>query len=98
MKTKERSKVKILSKDKQQFTEDVKTVLKRVDHRSGHTEIRVMQWLIDGQAKGGIRLEKRAYHKRANAEGEYMGRCMGLSKEDLDYIVDNWADVRLFFE
>lgn len=92
--------VKVHSKPRQEFTPDVKAILKRVDNKTGHTELRILSWLVDGHPKGQIRLEKRAFHHHQK-DGETVvltGKCMGLLKEDIEFILGNWADAKLFFE
>lgn len=93
-------KPRVHSKPKQEFTPDVKTVLRRVDNKSGYTELRVLSWLIDGHPKGHIRLEKRAFHiYDKNGEARLKtGKCMGLLKEDIELVVGSWNDLKLFFE
>ena len=61
------------------------------DQRGQHMEIRVVQWIIDGEAKT-VKLEKRQFYKDDDG-AEMTGKADGFTLKDLAAVRDNWSKI-----
>ena len=62
------------------------------DSRGQHVEVRVVQWIIDGEAKS-VKLEKRQFYKDEETGQEMMGKADGFTLKDLATIQPRWKEI-----
>lgn len=59
--------------------------------------LRVIHWICDG-VDSGPKLEKRSFFKKKDGTFSEMGTCKGLNKADLEFVVSNWEELKMFFQ
>lgn len=66
-------------------------VVDKWDSGSGEIQIRVVQWIIDGQVKS-TNLEKRDFYEK---DGETrMGKAKGFNIADMRTIFNKWKEIK----
>jgi len=58
----------------------------------GTNKLRVVRWIVDGKDTGAL-LEKRNFYNTKDGE-ERMGKAKGFNLTDLNYVVENWKDIK----
>jgi ribosomal protein S28E/S33 len=66
-------------------------VLQEQPTRGGTNQLRIMRWIVDGKDTGAL-LEKRNLFVTPDGM-EKMGKAKGFNKNEVQYIVDHWAEI-----
>lgn len=83
-------------KPKPIITADIKAVLDEKINERGKTQIRIVHWIVDGRDTGA-KYEKRSFFKKKDETFSDFGSCKGLNKSDMEFIISNWEEIKLFF-
>ncbi len=83
-----------MQKEKKDIKEDVKLVLSEKENKKGKTVIRVVEWVIDGTPTKP-KIEKRDFGLKEDGTW-YTGKAKGFDKEDIELIISQWEEVKLF--
>lgn len=83
-------------KEKPNIVADVKAVLREDAGDNRKVQLRVVHWIADGKDTGA-KLEKRSFFKKKDGGFSDMGSAKGFNKTDLEYIVGNWEELKMFF-
>ena len=79
------------------FKEEVIQELKKEEGQTWQSIMRVMRWIVDGKPQGLI-LEKISLFKKKEGGFSERGKRMGLSLKDCEFIVENWPEIKMFFD
>jgi hypothetical protein len=66
--------------------------LQNTESGAGSNKIRIVKWIVDGKDTGP-QLEKRNFFLTKDGQ-EKMGKAKGFNLNDLNYIVENWNDIK----
>jgi hypothetical protein len=83
-----------MPKPKNDIQERVEVVLRHSEKENRKTEMRIVNWLINGKDTGP-KLEKRDFFMKDGVPKT--GRCVGFNREDVKFIHENWNDILVFF-
>lgn len=84
-------------KPKVNITADVKAVLINDEGDNRKVQLRVVHWIVDGKDTGA-KLEKRSFFKKKEGGFSDSGSAKGFNKTDLEYIIQNWEELKMFFQ
>lgn len=83
-------------KKQKDIKENVKLVLSEKEGKKGKTVIRIVEWIIDGLPTKP-KIEKRDFGLKA--DGTYFtGKAKGFDKEDIELVITQWDEVKLFLQ
>lgn len=82
------------TKPKDEIREEVKSVLRETERKNQRTQIRIVHWIINGKDTGA-RLEKRTFFLKDGIPKT--GKAVGLTGDDMRFVVGNWEEIAHFF-
>ena len=75
----------------------VLAVLRTRENQRQRIELRLVKWSVDGK-EGKSKLENRTYLKRKDGTFSDWGKSTGMDHDDCKFLVDNWAEMEVFFQ
>ena len=84
-------------KEKSKISADVVWSSPVISVRNGKqaSQMRVVKWIIDGEEKDP-QFEKRQFFVAADGSKK-IGKVLGLKKNDMEFIIENWDQIGLYF-
>jgi ribosomal protein S28E/S33 len=67
-------------------------VLMSTEAFGGSNQLRIVRWIVDGKDTGAL-LEKRNLFTTKEG-GEKMGKAKGFNLTDLNYVIQNWEEIK----